>query len=493
MRRTYEAYLTVYLALLLAVMISLCLALIEGVRSNGIKLEAECAAEIGMNSIFAEYHRELLNQYNLFAIDSSYGTKLTSKVNTERHLQEYIEKNLTMDDIFLADFMYKDFFAMYPAETELTKVSILTDNQGEVFRKCAVETIREDTGLALLEDLQEWVKTVENKELEERDIAAEKQEIDRKIMEYDGTERQVSKKNWTTIKMENPTEWINESRKKGILSLVIDEPEKLSTVEIPLEQLIGSRLKQKKVNVGNMGIEAIEENTVYENLVERFLFQEYLLRYLEHYGSARRGSALQYQLEYLIAGKSSDLDNLKSMANRLSALREVANSIYIFSDEEKSMEAEIVAAVIATLLQVPDAAPLLKATILLGWAYAESVYDVKTLLAGGRVPLIKDFDSWHYDLQGLLSSQKLEEKGTDGNGLSYEDYFRIFMMLTDINKLTARAMDMVEADIRITPGNADFCLDSCYSGVEAHILMKSAYGYEAEVVQRKSYYEWAGR
>ena len=110
------AYLTVYLALVMSVLLSLCLALIEGARSQAVMLEAECVVDIGMNSVLAEYHRELFRQYNLFAIDSSYGTKLPGRANTANHLREYIERNLSMEDIFLSDFLYKDFLLLLPLQ-----------------------------------------------------------------------------------------------------------------------------------------------------------------------------------------------------------------------------------------------------------------------------------------------------------------------------------------------------------------------------------------
>jgi hypothetical protein len=123
---------------------------------------------------------------------------------------------------------------------------------------------------------------------------------------------------------------------------------------------------------------------------------------------------------------------------------------------------------------------------MLGWAYAESVYDVKALLAGEKVPLLKDSESWHYDLEGALSGN-LGEVQQCGEGLSYEDYLRVFMFLTGTDTLTARAMDMVEADIRLTPGNAAFRLDACYDRVEAKINITSGWGYDFELIRSVSY------
>ena len=163
----HNAYLTVYLALCLAVILSLCLALIDGARRNGARLEAEIVTDIGLQSIMAEYHRELMKQYNLFAIDASYGTALCSKTNTEAHLQKYLSKNLSCDDVFLSDFLYRDFFGLKLEQAEVKKVSVLTDGGGAVFRRCAVEAVKDDLGIGLFEELQGWMQTVEVNGLEE--------------------------------------------------------------------------------------------------------------------------------------------------------------------------------------------------------------------------------------------------------------------------------------------------------------------------------------
>ena len=199
-------------------------------------------------------------------------------------------------------------------------------------------------------------------------------------------------------------------------------------------------------------------------------------------------TALDYQIEYLIAGKEADSDNLRSIANRLCALREVANTIYLYSDAEKCAEAELVAAGLAALCLLPELTEVFKHTLLLGWAYAESVHDVKILLAEGRVPLLKDDASWYYDLEMALSlGDRGEEGKNDLSGLSYEDYLRILMCFTDLDTLTTRAMNMVEADIRLPKGNEHFRLDACYERLEFCINVTSAYGYRHEVRRRKAY------
>ena len=83
---------------------------------------------------------------------------------------------------------------------------------------------------------------------------------------------------------------------------------------------------------GNM---AWEEAEGAGQMAERFLFQEYLLRYMGRYGREHEEDALRYQIEYLITGKESDLENLKGVVNRLCILREGANAMYLMSNEPR--------------------------------------------------------------------------------------------------------------------------------------------------------------
>lgn len=483
MKERENAYLTVYLALCITLILSLCLTLIEGVRRNGARLETEIAAEIGLQSILAEYHRELFYQYNIFAVDSSYGTALPAKANTERHLRQYLDKNLDYKDVFLGFLFYRDFFRLSPEQVSLTKVSLLTDGGGAVFRKCAADAVKDDVGLNLLKEVQEWVRVIEVNGLEETDIEAEKNSLDGEIQEYDGMEIDIGEEEPYILRVNNPTDHIEEQRRKGILKLVLGDDGELSANAIQSEGLFSNRADRGLINQGNI---PIEQSSYEEQLLERFLFQEYLLRYMGHYGKEDEEDALRYQIEYLVAGEDSDADNLRTVLKRICYIREAANALYLLSDSTKRAEAEFVSQLVCDLALVPELAPILEAAILLGWAYAESIYDIKTLLAGGKVPLMKDEGTWHYSLGNALSGS-LEESGDTGMGLSYEDYLRIFMMCTDLDTLTARAMNMVEADMRLTPGNSAFRLDGCYAELEACIEVESRYGFDFEMIRHKSY------
>lgn len=473
---------TVYLALTLAVLLSLCMALIEGTRYNAVRLEGACAVETGLNSIFAEYHRELLEQYNLFAIDTSYGSAQPAIGSTQSHLANYMRKNLMDGNVDLMGWFCRDFLDMELEECSIISAAYLSDDNGAVFHRRAAEAVRDDLGLELYAEVKSWVQTVESNELTERDMAAEKQALDEELAEYDGKQIQISEKEWFTVKTENPTDALEAKRREGILKWTLEE-DNISGASVETDALLSGRMSSGNCNQGNL---QLEEDSGTDELLENFFFHEYLLRYMGCYGSESEEDALKYQLEYLLMGKNADRENLKAVAELLCAIRWAADAIYLYSDTEKSSEAEALGAAIAALLMIPEASEVLKNILLLGWAFAESIYDVRTLLNGGRIPLLKSDETWHYDLGNALAFNSGSNQ--EETGLSYEDNLRILLMLGDEETITLRAMDMVEADIRQTSGNASFRLDGCVDCLEMSARITSSYGYETVVARRRGYH-----
>ncbi len=481
MKKGLDGYLTIYVALSLTVMLSLCLTIIEGVRKNCIEWEAECIMDVSMNSVMAEYHREMLNQYNLLYIDSSYGSAYPSYYNTEARLKYYLEQNLNYEEISYVDFVYKDLLGMKLSDVWLKEVALATDWNGKLFQRKAAEAIWDDSGMQTLENVLEWVETIDSNGLLERDIEAEKAEVDAKLEAYHGTEKQLEDQTWITVEIENPTQHLNEMRAKGVLRWVLPEGSIISGQRADLSQYISARQRRGKINSGNPS--QIPEITPLESV----LFHEYIIRYSGRYGAPKAGSLLQYQTEYVIAGKAKDEENLKNVAMTISGLREVSNVIYLNNCAAKMDMVKLVAKVLAYAIFTPEAEELFKASIVMGWAYLESVYDTKVLLAGGRIPLMKEDKDWHYDLDSILTTANMEVKKQHKKGLAYEDYLRILLYLGNQEKITFRFMDLMEMDIRTTEGNEAFRMDGCIESIGAQLVIKSGYGYEHVMESRKKY------
>ena len=162
---------------------------------------------------------------------------------------------------------------------------------------------------------------------------------------------------------------------------------------------------------------------------------------------------------------------------RLFALRAAANLTAIYADSVKKAEVELVSTVLCTLLLVPELTELLTAILLGVWAFAESVVDVRQLLEGGKIALIKDSGSWNTSLSGLLSGS-LSGSSKSASGLTYAEYLSVFLGLMNRDTKAARSLDIVEMDLRQTDGNEHFRIDRCMDYMKVNFGFEDAVGHD---------------
>ena len=461
-------------------MISLCLVLIEGARRHTIAFEAECVMDIGLDSVLAEYHRVLLKRYGLFMVDTSYGTDYPSYYNTEQHLSEYLTRNLSYEDCGFLSFLYRDLLGMELEDAQVLKVSLATDDGGRVFQYRAAECMRSRLGLETAEMLLEWMEIVDGYGLLEEDVEAQLDRVSAELQEYNAAEKQIGEEEWVKTEIPDPTEAVQALRREGILKWVVEDVSKLSEASVDISQYISERAASGEVNHGNYP----EREQL--SLADNILLLEYFLEYAGRYGKIREDSLLQYQVEYLVCGKGGDRENLRQTANLLCGIREAANVIYLLEDGTKRAEVETAAAVLSGVIALPELQPVFETALILTWAYLESLYDVKTLLAGGRVELIKTDANWHYSLNNIWNPQA-EAAKEEGAGLSYEDYLRILLYVQSPDILAMRFMDLMEMDIRQTSGNSCFRMDGCIDGLEAEAVIQFGYDNFFNIKREKHY------
>ena len=501
--RSSAGYLTVYMTMVLTVILSLCMTMIEGARRSAMRMEAEVITDTAMRSVLAEYNRELMRQYNIFAVDSSYGTAVSGRDRVSERFREYMEKNYTCDSAF--PFMsYRDFIGAYPEEAQVSGVVYLTDDSGRIFRECAIEAISDDIGIEAARQVIGWATSTELVAADSMDVYAEMNEEAGEVSGAASTERTrreeerasqeaayekecleseeageeaPEKPELTELPEEyrSPVSSVSDTVATGILGLLVDDPENLSGRQLDQSAIISGRMASGNINCGNISEGGAEENAA-EVLLDKALFGVYLMKYMGRYGDVDPDDAMWYQIEYLIAGKSTDAENLNSVAMRIMAIRAGMDILYLESDSVKKAEAAAVATAICTACMIEWMTPVLTHAILLGWALVEARYDTATLLAGGKIPFMKDSYSWHCDLDSALSGSSPGGDKNSDSGLSYQNYLGIFLLLTDIDELTARAMDIIESDIRLSPGNGSFRMDSCIEMIECSAVIKSSFG-----------------
>lgn len=482
-RKEMKGQMTLQATLLLAVMIPVVLLTIEGARQNGMKLQIECVVDMGMDSVLAEYHRELLRQYDLLFIDTSYEGQYGSLENTTAHLEGYMQANLhpEEDEWFLFS---DDFYGLNTDYIEIVRASRATDENGAVFRRMAIAYMLEKYGYTYVEDVAEWISIAEEEGIYESDILAENQTAQEAINNIVLPEPEEGEE-WVEVSVENPTEGVNEIRNQGILSLVCEN--EISGVSITPEQYVSERDL-----VAGDGL--CEEWDTYNDFLEELLFQEYMIEKCGSYTDVRNSSLLKYELEYLYMGRTNDTDNLRGVAERLLLIRGGANTISFFADDSLKTQAKAMASALAVVVALPELEGIFEAAIIASWIYAESLYDVKLLFSGEEVPLVKPRGVWYLSLDRALGisaggmSQMPGSELLEEGGLSYEDYLRLMLYTVPSETKTKRMMNIIEMNIRQIEGEENFCMDNCIAAADVQIIFVSEYGYEFLVNRRLRYW-----
>ena len=259
----------------------------------------------------------------------------------------------------------------------------------------------------------------------------------------------------------NPLEIVKSLRKNGILGLVLPEGSQVSEKE----QVSGALLSQREIGQGLGDFSYMDTKS---NITDRLFIQEYILEKLGTFTRPKEEGGLDYQAEYVLGGKNSDKENLSYVINRLLIIRETANLAFLYTDAQKRAELQTCAAALSFLLLIPEGMELVQGVLAAGWAYVESLADVRILLSGGKVPLMKDSTAWNTQLNSL--DFRASAKGR--RGMDYEDYLRILFTFTSKEKSVMRTMDMIELNIRQIEGKERFRFDACIDAISMSFLIK---------------------
>ena len=476
-----KGYITVFLTLSLTLILSLVFTLIEGARISAVRMKFECVADIGMNSVLAEFHRELLEQYDLLFVDMSYGGNYANISNTEEHLRNYMQKNLQSDANIAGFSGVRDFLAMNTGTVHIGQYSIASDDQGAVLKRQVTDNMSDYPIGAILEKIGLGASELESYGLETRDIDGERLSYEVQIEEIELPTQEVEEGVYEEVPLNNPADIANATRSSGVLNLVLEDPSQVSAVKVALDDYISHRTR---IHGTGICTEAADISGEPDELV----FQVYLFEKCGYYGQEMDKSRLKYQMEYILSGKDTDWQNLEYVVGKLLKWREAANFLYILTDSAKIAEAEAMALALTAVTLCPELAEPVKYTILFAWSYVESLQDVKTLLAGGRVPLYKTAADWKTGIGSIENVRGSLTEDNGGTGLNYEEYLRIMLFLQNKDTRTFRAMDIMEMDIRKTAGNARFRLDACFDTYQADLSVSSGFGYSYEMSRCYGFY-----
>ena len=481
---TRQGYLTIFLALSLTIILSLVVTLIEGARINAIRMQFEIANDIALNSCLAEFHRELQQQYDLFFIDTSYGSGAGAEENTTDHLVYYMDKNLQASGLWLFSDLH-DFTACRLTDASITETRFAADNRAEALgEQITAYFSGEPVGelaanvLQLLDwyngtgfDITAWYRLKAENDSAFQAVRDEWRSKQEKLAENDEEIPELS----------NPADAVDALRQRPLLNQIFGPSQSsISDSGTDTSQLLSHR----PFHTGT-GLSA--DNSHHYGSADSILFDEYVLEKCGTFLSSAEKNCLKYQAEYILFGCPSDRDNLERMAEKLLLVRLAANCMYLMSDSAKRAEARTFAFVISLFMLSPELTDIIATAILLAWSYLESIQDLRAIFRGKKVALVKSAATWKTSLGSIFSPDAVSDDEGSGHGFGYAEYLRVFLFLENRDMKNYRLMDIMEMDIRKTPGNASFCMDWCMDSFTASTAVESAYGYQYEMTRSITY------
>ncbi len=457
---------TVFLSLMLAVLLFFFQACLQSARLAFLRSQTQEALELAEYSVLSEYHRELFDRYGLVYVELGYGSGLEDTGYLEQRLREFLKANLPKGSV---------------KALEAWDFSRATDNRGMAYYEQAVSLMKQKTGAAILDQLRSceaWGEQAEEQSAAYEEIKAAEEKNLEELRERRETEEQI----YTP----DPVSSVNALQAGSCLHLVLPDTGSVSGKKAVLENIPS----QRNCLAGS-GERGIHKGTAANDL----FFHGYLLEHFTNAvdflaGDTETGPWLDYQIEYLIGGKDTDIGNLESVCKRILAIREGMNYAYLLTDAGKQAECEALALAMVGVTMIPGLVEAVKQALMLAWAFAESVADARTLLSGKKCSFWKGDGTWRTSLSGALdlgNSASGFNQGEDSGGLSYKDYLGMLLMTVGREKKTMRSLDVIEGVIRRLPGCGGFYTDQCTDGFQIRTLISNGREWAAE---RTFCYEW---
>lgn len=257
--------------------------------------------------------------------------------------------------------------------------------------------------------------------------------------------------------------YIEKLMKGEWLSIVAEEiSEKKMTEEI-VQKL--PSLKTENKNIWNSM--NLAEQSVRKALMGQYIL-DYFTCYIDKKEIATENKVFDYEIEYILAGQGNDKDNLKQVANKIIAVREGFNLIYLFKNTRCREEAHLLAASLVGFTGMPIVIRLTQGLIIAAWAYAESLVDMRDLLNGYSVKVLKSEGDWNLSLTGISKVTDKENGKKSHSGLSYKEYLRFLLFAENTGKQTYKIMDIIQLNIQ-NRYNDDFNMAQCIYGISIKI------------------------
>lgn len=564
-----SAVITVFFSLLSVIFLSLTFTVVEAVRFRAARAHSADITAAGNWSLFSEYENRLLEDYDIFAFDGSYGDGKATLESINERFRSYVEENTSVNS-HLSDMLPEnsvtsflpgygtDPFKVSAEDTNVSGYALLTDDNGEYFYQQVVSYMWHSGIVNIIGEIKNEIELTDK--LKEKIDNFKKEELSRtnligKLKDFmkGGFSAILKRRNSSA---EGASSDPSQSTSSGSNEVFVPDPADVDildssgnviksgsassssssqTAPVPAsgpssasssgssslpaasgqgneeiegftlqdvwgvftfirgaltlglwnepEQVCGNlNISKKRINTFNLLSHRLFRNkgnlpleTKYGGFIDNIFFREYLMSHFGYYGKVKGDRSLDYGVEYMINGNASDRKNLCAILRILMVLRQADNIIVLETTPTLDMETEKFAAPLKIVPYLGQVVALPVEVVVkimnLFWVYGESLYDMRILMNGGKLPLHKNPAQWHVHFKDLLKIQELlktatPEKSMVSFGFHYPTFIRIIMNLEFKKTHKKRALDLIEQDLRKQDGMEGFRADNCVVAVK---------------------------
>ena len=412
---------TVFLSLMAGVFLMLLMAGLTHVRTAASRTQILCAMDIGLYSLFAQYDRQLFREYDLLAVDGTWGGQELNLAAVWQELLTWMKPVLAENRNTLQLSLVTGGFAGYQLITDqgyapFLHQACLYAGQPRSFRELFRISALQERGGQVRNQL------ASGEALESEDLFTAYEEV---LYEALMASQSLNDPGELTGQAEtflyagNGADPVAEIRRRWEL----DPLERTLTGEVFLAGGTFAGLLSERGALQGFGMESLPYSLPLD-LKSRLLC--YWSGHLGCYTDKEHHLPV-CQLEYMAIGKDSDRENLEGVLSLLLMIRLGA----AFEEEDVMEEAGKMAEEIAAGYPVRPDPDVLYRAVRYALACDRSIREVQRLLAGEAV-----------------------------DGLYYKDYLLILLDQKDAEEAAAAGLDMIELSVR-RRGRPGFMLDAC--------------------------------
>ena len=262
-RHLVRGEVTAYLSLVFILFITLVGGLMESASIQMAKNYRRADMNRAVECMFAEYQKELLDEYHIFALDGSYETGQYEQSNLMERLGYYGAGNM---------------------EQEIKRIQFLTDQGCQSFFDQITAYMEHKYGIDSVKDMLGMTSVWGQQQDKGAEYAREEAKTQK------GLEDLLASNDSELPKEDNPIDHVGRLKAQPLLELVLPKDRALSEKQADEKEMLSARARQE--GYGDFSDVAKAGGTV-----SSLLFGEYMLENFLSFTDEGRGGALDYELE----------------------------------------------------------------------------------------------------------------------------------------------------------------------------------------------------